>query len=170
MDIKIAITNLGAYNEGRLLFEWIDLPATGDELQAALDVIEIDGERYEEYFISDYEAPFSIGEFDNIDRLNEYAEQLDALDEGDRGALKAYLDEVSNDFEEALEMATNGDYIEIHDCYSMTDVAHYYMDELFAHEMPEFALRYFDYEAFGRDLSFDNTYAFRDGVCYEFPA
>lgn len=80
MDIKIAITNLGAYNEGRLLFEWLTLPYTDDDLNKALESIGIDGEQYEEYFITDYEAPFNIGEYANIARLNEVAEALEHIE------------------------------------------------------------------------------------------
>lgn len=76
MEIRIAVTNLGAYNEGRLLFEWITLPYTDDEFKEALQKIEIDGKHYEEYFISDYEAPFQIDEYENIERLNDVAYAL----------------------------------------------------------------------------------------------
>lgn len=79
-NIRILITNLGAYNEGNLLYDWLTLPFDEEDLQNALDNIGIDGEQYEEYFISDYEAPFSIGEYDNIDRLNEVAEALQDVD------------------------------------------------------------------------------------------
>jgi len=78
--IKIALTNLGKYNEGELVLEWVTLPATQDEIDAALEAIGIDGEEYEEYFITDYEAPFEIGEYMNLDRLNELAEELERID------------------------------------------------------------------------------------------
>lgn len=32
------------------------------------------GEYYEEYFITDYEAPFNIGEYDSIQKLNDKVE------------------------------------------------------------------------------------------------
>lgn len=73
--IRVALTNLGKYNEGVLAFEWVTLPATTDEVQTALDAIGI-GEEYEEYFISDYEAPFHIGEYTSLDALNELAEAV----------------------------------------------------------------------------------------------
>lgn len=78
--ISVALTNLGKYNEGELVFERLELPATPAEISETLQAIGIDGVRYEEYFISDYEAPFEIGEYDNLDRLNEIAETLAALD------------------------------------------------------------------------------------------
>lgn len=76
MEIKIALTNLGKYNEGTLVYEWLELPATQSEIDQVLKEIGIN-EEYEEYFISDYEAPFTIGEYSSITKLNEIAEQLE---------------------------------------------------------------------------------------------
>lgn len=77
--INVAITNLGKYNEGQLLFRWIALPATDETISQALTEIEIDGVRYEEYFISDYESPFPIGEYESLSKLNEIAALLEAV-------------------------------------------------------------------------------------------
>lgn len=83
MTIKIALTNLGKYNEGTLVYTWLDLPATDEEIQAAFEEIEVkNGTEYEEHFISDYEAPagIEIGEYSNIDTLNALAEKLEEID------------------------------------------------------------------------------------------
>ena len=53
--IKIALTNLGKYNEGYLVYTWLDLPCSDEELQKAKDEIGIN-EMYEEWFITDFEA------------------------------------------------------------------------------------------------------------------
>ena len=53
---KIYLTNLGKYNEGELVGKWIDLPISEEELEATLEEIGIDGEKYEETFITDYET------------------------------------------------------------------------------------------------------------------
>jgi hypothetical protein len=77
-NIRIALTNLGKYNEGELLYTWLDLPATDEEISEAFEEIQVaPNTRYEEHFISDYEAPFEIGEYANIERLNEVAEVLE---------------------------------------------------------------------------------------------
>ena len=56
--IAIYLTNLGRYNEGCLIGEWVKLPIDKDKLQEVLDRIGIN-EQYEEYFISDYETLFA---------------------------------------------------------------------------------------------------------------
>lgn len=80
-NIKIALTNLGKYNEGELVYKWVELPASEEELTAALEEIGVN-EQYEEFFISDYEAPLGIevGEYENIEKLNEFAELLEGIE------------------------------------------------------------------------------------------
>jgi hypothetical protein len=85
--IKIALTNLGKYNEGELVYKWITLPVTFEELMDAEKEIGIGSENehgdvYEEAFITDYEAPggLQIGEYADIGSLNKLAEQLEQID------------------------------------------------------------------------------------------
>ena len=61
--MNIYLTNLGKYNEGELVGEWVQLPISDEELQEVFKRIGIDGKEYEEYFIADYECDFyEIGE------------------------------------------------------------------------------------------------------------
>ena len=50
------VTNLGKYNEGELVGKWLDFPTTQKEINTVLKEIGIDGIRYEEIFITDYES------------------------------------------------------------------------------------------------------------------
>lgn len=64
------ITNLGKYNEGYLIGEWVKFPVTNEELQAVFQRIGIN-RRYEEWFITDYECPDSsiydlLGEYESL--------------------------------------------------------------------------------------------------------
>lgn len=78
MEISIALTNLRKYNEGELVYTWLDLPATAEDIEEAFEKIGVaDGA---EWFISDNEAPFHIGEYESLSRLNEKAELLGSLD------------------------------------------------------------------------------------------
>lgn len=158
--LRIYLTNLGKYNEGELVGEWVELPATDEELEAVKARIGINAE-YEEWFITDYETDVEgveVGEYDNLEELNELAEQLDELDESDMIAIQAYLLNGS-DFKEALEKVQDGDYRIYSDCDSMTDVAYEVVEECgYLDKVPENVARYFDYEAFGRDLGIEGTF------------
>ncbi|AMQ66663.1 anti-restriction protein [Bacillus phage Mgbh1] len=76
--IKIALTNLRKYNEGVLVYEWLTLPCEKEEIEAAMKRIGI-GEQYEEWFVSDYEAPFHIEEYADVYRLNEKMSKLSEI-------------------------------------------------------------------------------------------
>ena len=61
-DFEAFVTNLGKYNEGMLVGEWVKLPTTEEEMQKVFERIGIGkqdefGQPYEEWFITDYECP-----------------------------------------------------------------------------------------------------------------
>ena len=120
--LNIFITNLGKYNEGELVGEWVKLPVLEEELEAVFERIGIN-EEYEEHFITDYETDITglkVGEYDSIEDLNELAETLEDLDEYEREIVEAMISE-GYDLEEALEK--KDDCMIYHDCNDMTDVA-----------------------------------------------
>ena len=149
MMMNIYLTNLGKYNEGELVGEWVQLPISNEELQKVFERIGIN-EEYEEYFITDYECDFyEIGEYENIDTLNEIAEKIDNLDEEQEQVVKVLMSECGYDLDGAIEKAESGDYRIYSDCDSMTDVAYAVVEEYgYLDNVPETVARYFDYEAF----------------------
>lgn len=76
MEIKVFVSNLAKYNDGELTGQWTTLPVE-DVNKDILEPIDAVGK---EWFISDYEAPFKIGEYDNLYALNELAEALEDYD------------------------------------------------------------------------------------------
>lgn len=154
---NIYLTNLGKYNEGELVGEWVSLPASNEEIKSTLDSIGIN-EEYEEWFITDYENDFGyeVGEYDNLDDLNEKAASLEALTEDEREIVNALLS-YGYDLEE-IENLWDDLYI-FHDCNNMADVAEQYADETgLLDSMPENLRYYFDFEAFGRDMEIEGTF------------
>lgn len=80
----IYLTNLKAYNEGFLLGVYLHLPFSDKDLEQAYKQILVGNEfvdrygcSYEEYFISDYDLPFSVNEYDFPQKL---AERFDRLE------------------------------------------------------------------------------------------
>lgn len=169
MMMNIYLTNLGKYNEGELVGEWVQLPISNEELQKVFERIGINKE-YEEYFITDYECDFyEIGEYESISTLNEMAEKFDDLDEEQEQVVKVLMSECGYDLDGAIEKAESGDYRIYTDCNDMTDVAYAVVEECgYLDNVPETVARYFDYEAFGRDLGIEGSFHFLDnGDCIE---
>ena len=166
--INIFITNLGKYNEGELVGEWVKLPVSEEELKAVFERIGIN-EVYEEHFITDYETDvdnFEIGEYDSIGSLNEIAETLECLYEYEREIVSVLLSE-GYSLEEALEKKDN--CFIYYDCFTMEDVAIEYAEETgLLNDIPENLQCYFDFDAFGRDMGIEGYFVFtNNGNCVQ---
>ena len=166
--LRIYLTNLGRYNEGIFVGQWVTLPIDNEELEAIKQRIGIN-QYYEEMFITDYESDIdgvSVGEYDNIEELNELAEALENLDDIELDVITALLAE-GYGINEAIEKKDDC-YIWF-DCDDMEDVAMQYCDTCGMLEaMPEHLRNYFDFAAFGRDMSFEGHFVFvASGNCIE---
>lgn len=157
------VTNLGRYNEGYLIGEFLNFPCTTQDVQGLLNRIGIDGVRYEEIFISDYDSNVfdlcsTLGEYENINELNYLAHLIEELSPGDLDTFKAVLEwgDHSGSAHDLINLVQNLD------CYSYypgisdaEDLGRYYVDELGTLEVPEHLQNYIDYESYGRDISLE---------------
>jgi antirestriction protein len=179
--IKLYIANLGKYNEGELVGDWITLPYTEEELNDLFVKIKLgsfntDGDYqhglqescsfYEEYAIHDYETDLTgltINEYSDLNSLNELAEKTEAFDETELKALQAFLEDGCK-FNDAVEHVTDSDYIVWSNCDDMSDVAAQVIEESSLLEnVSDIVARYFDYEAYGNDLEIEGNYHYIDG-------
>ena len=173
--LKIYVTNLGKYNEGFLIGKWLELPATEEEIEKTLEEIGISDEPdengiyYEEYFITDYETDMDglkISEYSNIDDLNELAETIDDLDEDEKEIVNAIIGE-GYSLEDAIDK--KDDVMIYYNCSNMEQVAEDYAEQVgLLNDIPESLRYYFDFEAYGRDMSFEGHFVFTDnGNCIQ---
>lgn len=162
--LNIYIANLGKYNEGLLVGEWASLPITEEELEALYERIGISEEPdengciYEEVAIHDYETdlPIQVGEWDNILELSEAMEVFEDLQDWERETVEAIMEAGHyNDIFEAVEHV--GDYTLLSGVETESDLGWYWYENGFI-EIPEHLVNYFDFEAYGRDCSFDGTF------------
>lgn len=163
--LKIYVTNLKEYNNGKIIGEWVSLPCEG--LEEVLGKISNNGN--DELFISDYETDLSslkIGEYEDILQLNEIAEEIKGMYDDEIIALQAYLEEYN--MEQALEEVRQGNYRIYYNCDNMEDVAYQVVNDCgLLDGAPEELKVYFDYEAYGRDLSINGTFTQVDDAFVE---
>lgn len=164
---KIYIMNLGKYNEGNLVGEWLELPASEEEIKETLDNISIN-ELYEEYIIADYENTFDfkISEYSNIEELNQVAEYLEGFTEYEQQQINALLDggyiDYKNLVNEDIEL-DNYAFVELDQNTMLSDesnLAYSLIDSFYGGDLSyiENISSYFDYESFARDLYFDKSH------------
>lgn len=178
-NLKIYLTNLGKYNEGELVGEWVDLPVSNEELLEVFKRIGISyspdpetGSIYEEYFITDYESDIpglSVGEYDSISSLNEIAEAIEDLDDWDltifKNAVEAGFFDADN-----IENFDPSRFILYSDVYTPQDLGYALVEQYGdIEDVPsEMLEQCFDYEAFGRDCRFEwDPYSWLDGYSEE---
>lgn len=163
--IRIYIANLAAYNAGYLRGEWLDLPATDEEIAETLERIGC-GEHGAEYAIHDFESEYGLkaDEYDNIFELNEQISGINELDDDDFNMFMAYLEAVSSDINEALnalDRCTLYTY-----CDSLEDLVLELIKDGCYGDIPDSIINYLDTEAMARDLSFDGYAETTYGVLY----
>ena len=169
------ITNLGKYNEGALVGEWVKFPTTAEELKKVFERIGIGakddfGQTYEEWFITDYDCYVDglydlLGEYANLDELNYLASKLDDMsqDEYERFQAAMEIGDHTGSIQELINLTENLDCYDIYpDIHDNDDLGRYYIEELDAMQVPEHLRNYIDYEAYGRDIALEESGQFTD--------
>ena len=169
------ITNLGKYNEGELVGEWVKFPTTAEELKEVFKRIGIGqrddfGQPYEEWFITDYDCYVDglydkLGEYENLDELNYLASKLDEMSDSEYAQFQAGMEmgDHCGSLQEIINLTENLDCYEVYpDIEDYDDLGRYYIEELEVMQVPEHLQNYIDYEAYGRDVAMDENGSFTD--------
>ena len=191
--VKLYLANLGKYNEGELKGAWIELPYTQEELEEKFveigiahydaegnyvpHVVETDEKgyeyMYEEYAIHDYETDLDIpiNEYSSLSNLNMIVENVD---ENDIEYINLLLNNGDIGFRDLLEDTSKNilqgyTFIDLDSSISNKDekIGYGYIDEVMCgiDQLPREVLeRYFDFEAYGRDLRLNGSCVVKDDI------
>ncbi|HAU0792906.1 TPA: antirestriction protein ArdA [Legionella pneumophila] len=161
---EIYVACLASYNSGYLHGKWIDAHQSEDaimeEIQAMLDDSPVSDPC--DWAIHDYQGfgDIQIHEFESISTITEYAEFITEHEELGQALIAEF----------GLEAATVMIEDQYHGCYdSEVDFAHHLIDDCYGEKLLDNLMRYFDYEAFARDLFIDDFCAVElDGYVHVF--
>lgn len=164
------ITNLGKYNEGALVGEWVKFPTTAEEIQDVFKRIGIDGVRYEGWFITDYDCHVEgiydvLGEYESLDELNYLATKITELNKNEYERFEAaiQISDYSKSVKDLINLTDNLDKYDIYpDVHDHDDLGRMYIEEYGSMEIPEHLKNYIDYEAYGWDIAMDEIGEFTD--------
>ena len=167
-NTSIAIQNLTDYNNGITNFTWLELPASEEDIQKALE--KINALEDEDFFISDFETDLELpkSEFDintlmELEELSNTLEDFEALDEWEQEETAAILEFETMSLETAMDNQRQGRFIFYSGIENEYDLGEYYVTELGCWDIPEHIRNYIDYKAYGEDISYDGmftTYGF----------
>ncbi len=161
MDLRVYLVNLGTYVEGNPVGAWFELPIGSEEEVA--EKLKLD-RWHEEFAIHGHEGfprHMKMPGCCTVSGLNNMYEELSELEDRFSGMLDDIF-EIHPDLDEAYERRY--DY-EAYPGMTLEDVAHALVEACIAREdFPYWATKYFDYEAYARDLSFDNYMETEHGV------
>jgi antirestriction protein len=150
------------YNCGSLEGEWLDL-ATFDSWEDFLHTCrELHADEADPEFMAQdfcdmpqglYSECFQEADFDRVKQYIELADEYSAE------AVAAFVDNYGAEYLDNFASQYVGEYRD------EEDFAWQIFEDCYAHDMPEFAARYFDIAAFARDLFIDG-YTFVDGFVF----
>lgn len=170
--LMAALTNLGKYNEGELIYKWIHLPISDKELSQVLKEIGIDGVNYEEYFITDYNCDIDgvydkLGEYTSIRDLNALAERFDCMSSHEIQHFEAIMEAYgASDVADMINITHNLDcWSFLPDIDSHYDLGWYWVEESGCYDTKALGslANYIDYEGFGRDVALEEGGQLVDG-------
>lgn len=175
--LNVFITNLGKYNEGELVGEWVSLPTTRDEITACFKRISVDGVKYEEYFLTDYESALDrvttyIDEYTSLDELNYLASQLETLSSSELEHYQAIVEmgDISS-IKALINLVGELDcYQYLSDINDESDLGYYWIEESGSYDISALGnlAYYLDYEKLGRDIALDQGGVFTaNGYIYQ---
>ena len=166
--LNLFVNTWGNYNvNGADGGQWITLPMEEEELQEVLEHIAAAmGDNDPEWAIHDYEWESDVelgdvNEMDSITEWNDRCQEACDLEEWETQEIAAAMEAYGYTFPEALERQQRGSFT-LYAGMDLEEVAEELINECY--DLPEFALRYFDYEAFARDLSYDGYTETKYGV------
>ena len=167
---EVFVTNLGKYNEGFLIGEWVKFPVTDEEMQKVFQRIGINAV-YEEWFITDYDVSDPaiydlLGEYESLSELNYLAHRIMEMQESEmfwQAVLE--LGESTGSVQDLINLTENMDcYDFLQGVNSDYDLGYYWFEESGCYDTSQLGhlSSYIDFESFGRDVRFVESGMFTD--------
>lgn len=154
--LKVQLANYKKYEEGELIFKWLELPATDKEIQETFDKIGVtENIPYEGYFIKDYKTDilgWKIEEEESLEYLNEIMEQVGCFQYDEIEIIDLIYEIDGINLEQAVEKYKKGRFIYHRGIKSYEELAEMLVNKGHFGNVPENLKSYIDYKAIVRDL------------------
>lgn len=146
---------------------WLPMPATAEQLHAAMQSVGITADNPQDFFINGFantescpfDVPLEVIQRGSLDELNYLGKLLEMQRDEDKAKFAAAvtLGEYAGNLKDLINLAQNLDCYWIYPTVqSEEDYGYYLIDELDELELPEEAKKYFMYEDYGRDAAIND--------------
>lgn len=165
MKFSAFITNLGKYNEGELVGEWVDFPCDEGDFEDVLARIGINSE-YEEWFVTDYDCDLEgfdwedLGEYPSYDALQDFGYMLESIDDPE---IVNNIAEYTGDLTQAVEIYNKGDYAFYPGVRDNYDLGKYVLEEGLTDLSTLVSEGYIDYDSLGEFMESELDVEDEDG-------
>ena len=166
-QFSILIDSRSRFETGAPGGAWLSMPATQEQLHAAMRSVGITADNPQDFFVGDFantedcpfDVPLAVIQSGSMDELNYLGKLLEMQRDEDKARFAAAvtLGEYAGNLKDLINLAQNLD------CYwlyptvqSEEDYGYYLIDELDELELPEEAKKYFMYEEYGRDAAIND--------------
>lgn len=165
--LGVWIGNLGRYNEGALVGEWVRFPTSRDEIDAVMKRIgigttDVFGQPYEEWFIGDYDCYVKgmstyLGEYESLDELNYLTSRIERMRDGEFEGFLAAIELGDNltNCKDLINLTYSAeDYVFEPDIHSDSDLGYWAAKEWAGPQLKALGdlEQYFNYEKYGKDV------------------
>jgi hypothetical protein len=180
--INEELSDEGYNNDGRVIYmnTWANYNENGADLSnygidsgwMTVEEARAFASKYaeDEPFINDLDVvlPFEINEYSNVGDALDKIESYYSYDDSDRAVLSAIMEAGSNDYEEAVTIFENGDYIWMPDVETDADLGYAWVDMVGGISEVSNPDNYIDFNAIEDELEIDGTKdSFRSDYEYE---
>jgi antirestriction protein len=150
MTIKIYVASLEAYNQGRMVGDWIT-PTDYLSFEKFNNAIQVATGYADEVAVHDYEGIDLDNEYPDFEELYYFCQAVEDSWVDDEVIL-AYAEYTGEELDNELIANAENNYIGTFD--SFREYADDFADEQL-HNTDDFLKNYFDYESFARDIEYD---------------
>ena len=152
MTIKIYVASLEAYNQGRMVGDWVT-PTDYLSFEKFNDAIQVATEYADEVAVHDYDGINLSNEYPNFEELYYFCQALKDSWVDDE-VIMAYAEHTGDELDNELIANAEDYYVGTFD--SFQEYADDFADEQL-YITDDFLKGYFDYERYARDLRYDYT-------------
>ena len=152
MTIKIYVASLEAYNQGRMVGDWVT-PSDYSDFEKFNNAIQVATKYADEVAVHDYDGINLNNEYPDFEDLYEFCKALADTDEHMHEVIIAYAENAYEDLNPDIITKAEDYYVGTYS--SFQEYADDYANEILLSNADDFIKGYFDYESHARDLEYD---------------